>query len=102
MEERGMLRVIKAKVPLSEMFGYTTALRSMTEGRGSANMEFSHYDIVPPHVEKEIVQRNTRRIETCLVADQKTSCDLHCRSNSALFGNSFVSWFVRLYLLSRR
>jgi elongation factor G len=56
MEDRGDLRVIKAKVPLSEMFGYTTALRSMTEGRGSSSMEFSNYDIVPPNVEKTIVE----------------------------------------------
>ncbi|HZS43303.1 MAG TPA: elongation factor G [Candidatus Paceibacterota bacterium] len=56
MEDRSMLRVIKAKVPLSEMFGYVTSLRSMTEGRGSANMEFDHYEIVPPQVEKSIVE----------------------------------------------
>jgi len=47
---------VSAKVPLAEMFGYTTQLRSMTEGRGSAQMEFSHYDIVPPNVEKTIVE----------------------------------------------
>ncbi len=57
MEDRGMLKVIRAKVPLSEMFGFTTQLRSMTEGRGSANMEFSHYEVVPPNVEKEIVEK---------------------------------------------
>jgi elongation factor G len=56
MEDRGMNKVIKATVPLSEMFGYVTTLRSMSEGRGSANMEFSHYEIVPPHVEKTIVE----------------------------------------------
>jgi elongation factor G len=56
MEERGMLKVVRATVPLSEMFGFTTQLRSMTEGRGSANMEFSHYAIVPPNVEKTIVE----------------------------------------------
>lgn len=56
MEERGQgLRVIKAMVPLSEMFGYTTDIRSMTQGRGSMTMEFDHYDIVPPNVEKTIV-----------------------------------------------
>jgi elongation factor G len=51
------IKVINAKVPLSEMFGYTTQLRSMTEGRGNANMEFDHYDIVPPNVEKTIVEK---------------------------------------------
>ncbi len=56
MEERGMLRVIHAKVPLSEMFGYTTDIRSMTQGRGSVQMEFDHYEVVPPNVEKTIVE----------------------------------------------
>ncbi len=55
MEERGMNKVVKAKVPLSEMFGYVTSLRSMTEGRGSSTMEFSHYDIVPKNVADTIV-----------------------------------------------
>jgi elongation factor G len=50
MEERGLARAVKAKVPLSEMFGYTTALRSMTEGRASFTMEFDHYEVVPPNV----------------------------------------------------
>jgi len=56
MGERGMNKVIKSKVPLSEMFGYITTLRSMTEGRASVNMEFDHYDIVPPNVAKEIAE----------------------------------------------
>ncbi len=55
MEERGMLKVIRALVPLSEMFGYTTQLRSLSEGRGNATMEFDHYDIAPKNVEAEIV-----------------------------------------------
>jgi elongation factor G len=55
MEDRGMVKVIRAMVPLAEMFGYTTQLRSMSEGRGNANMEFDHYDIVPKNVEQEIV-----------------------------------------------
>ncbi len=56
MDEKGMLRVIHAKVPLSEMFGYTTDIRSMTQGRGSVMMEFDHYEVVPPNVEKTIVE----------------------------------------------
>jgi elongation factor G len=52
---KGQVLSIIAKVPLSEMFGYTTALRSMTSGQGSSQMEFDHYEVVPPHVEKEIV-----------------------------------------------
>ncbi len=55
MEERGLARAVKAKVPLSEMFGYTTQLRSMTEGRASFTMEFDHYEIVPPNVAAIIV-----------------------------------------------
>ena len=52
----GGIKLIRATVPLSEMFGYTNQLRSMTEGRGMAPMEFSHYAIVPPQVEKQIVE----------------------------------------------
>jgi elongation factor G len=56
MEERFGLKVIRAKVPLSEMFGYTTDIRSMTQGRGSVSMEFDHYEVVPPNVEKQIIE----------------------------------------------
>ncbi len=55
MEDRGMNKAIHAKVPLSEMFGYTTSLRSMTEGRGSMTMEFDHYEVVPQNVANEII-----------------------------------------------
>ncbi len=55
IDERGLARAIKAKVPLSEMFGYTTALRSMTEGRASFTMEFDHYEVVPPQVAMTII-----------------------------------------------
>ena len=56
MDERGMAKVINAKVPLSEMFGYTTALRSMTEGRAGFTMEFIRYDVVPQNVADEIIK----------------------------------------------
>ena len=56
MTERGQAKVLHAKVPLSEMFGYTTQLRSMTSGQGSATMEFDHYEVVPPNIEKEIAE----------------------------------------------
>ncbi|TSC70853.1 MAG: elongation factor G [Parcubacteria group bacterium Gr01-1014_49] len=55
MEERGMNKAVNAKVPLSEMFGFTTTLRSMTEGRGSMTMEFDHYDVVPNNIATEII-----------------------------------------------
>lgn len=50
MEEREKIRIINALVPLAELFGYSTQLRSMTQGRGSFNMEFHQYDIVPKNV----------------------------------------------------
>jgi elongation factor G len=56
MEDRGDLKVIRAMIPLSEMFGYVTSLRSMTEGRGSSTMEFDHYAIVPPNVATTIIE----------------------------------------------
>ncbi len=55
MDDRGMSKVVRAKVPLKEMFGYTTTLRSMTEGRGAMTMEFDHYDVVPQNVAQEII-----------------------------------------------
>ncbi|MEY4746988.1 MAG: fusA-3, elongation factor elongation factor [Candidatus Parcubacteria bacterium] len=55
MGERGQARVITAKVPLSEMFGFTTQLRSLTEGRGVPNLEFSHYAVVPRNVQEDII-----------------------------------------------
>ena len=55
MDDRGQIKVVHAKVPLSEMFGYTTTLRSMTEGRGNMNMEFDHYDVVPSQVANDII-----------------------------------------------
>lgn len=59
MEDRGDLKVVRAKVPLSEMFGYVTALRSMTEGRGSSTMEFDHYAVVPTNVAQTIIEART-------------------------------------------
>jgi len=54
ISDRANLKVIDAKVPLAEMFGYTTVLRSLTQGRGVPNMEFDHYDPVPPNIAQEI------------------------------------------------
>lgn len=56
MDDRAGNKVVRAKVPLSELFGYITTLRSMTEGRGSANIEFDHYAVVPPNVATSIVE----------------------------------------------
>jgi len=56
MSDRGSIKVIDAKVPLSEMFGYATKLRSITQGRGSSTMEFFAYEPVPKNLEQMIVE----------------------------------------------
>lgn len=56
MYERGMMKVVDAMVPLGEMFGYATKLRSMTEGRGTFTMEFDHYEEVPQNVMAQIIE----------------------------------------------
>lgn len=50
------LKVIEARVPLSEMFGYSTSLRSLTEGRGNYTMEFDHYEPVPANIAQQIIE----------------------------------------------
>jgi elongation factor G len=57
MDSRNNLQVIKAKVPLSEMFGYVTQLRSLTSGRATSTMEFSHYSPAPSGISEEVVAR---------------------------------------------
>ncbi len=57
--ERGTAKVVDAKIPLAEMFGYATDLRSMTQGRASYSMEPSHYDKVPKNVADEVIAART-------------------------------------------
>jgi len=57
MESKGSARVIKAKVPLSEQFGYVTVLRTLTSGRATSTMEFSHYAELPANIAMEIVEK---------------------------------------------
>jgi len=57
MEPRGGVQVITARVPLSEMFGYSTNLRSMTQGRGNYTMQFAAYEEVPRSVSEEIIAK---------------------------------------------
>ncbi|MRR11627.1 elongation factor G, partial [bacterium] len=57
MNPRKDAQVIKAKVPLSEMFGYSTTLRSMTQGRAIYSMEISHYDEAPKSVSEQIIEK---------------------------------------------
>ncbi|MFD2043180.1 elongation factor G [Ornithinibacillus salinisoli] len=58
MEARGPAQVVKAFVPLAEMFGYATALRSNTQGRGVYTMHFDHYEEVPKSISEEIIKKN--------------------------------------------
>lgn len=58
MEARGNAQVVRAMVPLSEMFGYATSLRSNTQGRGTFSMVFDHYEEVPKSVSEEIIKKN--------------------------------------------
>ncbi|MDA3954229.1 MAG: elongation factor G [Bacteroidales bacterium] len=63
MENKGGARVIKAKVPLAEKFGYVTVLRTISSGRATSSMEFSHYEIVPEGIAKEIVEKAKGKTE---------------------------------------
>jgi elongation factor G len=57
IDERAGSQVIKAKVPLSEMFGYVTSLRTITSGRASSTMEFDHYEEVPRSMAEEVIKK---------------------------------------------
>ncbi|WP_185855354.1 elongation factor G [Blattabacterium cuenoti] len=60
MNERNNIKIIQSFVPLSEMFGYVTVLRTLSSGRGTSTMEFSHYDIVPEMVTYDIVMNDKK------------------------------------------
>ena len=62
MELRGGARVIRIFVPLSEMFGYATVLRTLTQGRGVFSMEFHQYEKTPPSIQQEIIARIEGRL----------------------------------------
>jgi elongation factor G len=57
MEAKAGVRVIKAKVPLAEKFGYVTILRTLTSGRATSTMEFSHYEEVPPEIAQDVIEK---------------------------------------------
>jgi elongation factor G len=57
MEARGGTQIVRSRVPLSEMFGYATDLRSRTQGRATYSMHFERYEQAPPHVSEEVVAR---------------------------------------------
>jgi elongation factor G len=58
MDNRGGTQIVRAFVPLATMFGYVTDLRSMTQGRASSSMEFSHYAELPANLANELVQKS--------------------------------------------
>ena len=58
MSDRAGAKVVKALVPLSEMFGYVTALRTMSSGRATSTMEFSHYVETPSNVSEEVIAKS--------------------------------------------
>ena len=60
MDDRMGLKIVNAFVPLAEMFGYSTDLRSATQGRGTYTMEFDHYGEVPSNISKEIMEKRSR------------------------------------------
>jgi elongation factor G len=62
MDDRNGAKVLKADVPLSEMFGYVTQLRTITSGRASSSMEFSHYAEAPRNVSDEVVAKANGKI----------------------------------------
>jgi len=58
--ERSGATIVNAKIPLSEMFGYVTDLRTITSGRATSTMEFSHYDAVPKNIADEVISKNKK------------------------------------------
>ncbi len=58
MDDRAGSKVVKAKVPLSEMFGYVTQLRTITSGRATSSMEFSHYTEAPKNISEEVIAKS--------------------------------------------
>ena len=60
MDERGGMKIVKGMVPLSEMFGYSNTLRSLTQGRASFSMHFEHYEAVPFSIAEEVVEKRRK------------------------------------------
>ena len=63
MDDRAGSKVVKAKVPLSEMFGYVTDLRTMSSGRATSTMEFSHFDACPRNIADEVIAKANGKVE---------------------------------------
>ncbi len=63
MDAKGTARVVKAKVPLSEMFGYVTVLRTISSGRATSSMEFSHFEEVSKNLAADIIEKSSGRVK---------------------------------------
>ena len=63
MDDRNGAKVVKAKVPLSEMFGYVTALRTLSSGRATSSMEFSHFSDAPKNIAEEVIAKAKGKVE---------------------------------------
>jgi elongation factor G len=63
MDDRNGSKVLKADVPLSGMFGYVTQLRTITSGRASSSMEFSHYSEAPRNVAEDVVAKANGKVK---------------------------------------
>ena len=62
MDDRAGAKVLKADVPLSEMFGYVTQLRTITSGRATSSMEFSHYAAAPKNVAEDVISKANGKV----------------------------------------
>ena len=71
MDSKNNARIVKAKVPLAEQFGYVTVLRTLTSGRATSSMEFSHYEEVPAAIAKEIIEKQGRMFRFTRRADDE-------------------------------
>ena len=58
MDSKSNARIVKAEVPLSEQFGYVTVLRTISSGRATSSMEFSHYAELPANLAKEVIEKS--------------------------------------------
>ena len=63
MDDRAGAKVVKANVPLSEMFGYVTTLRTLSSGRATSSMEFSHFDTAPKNIAEEVIKKAKGTVE---------------------------------------
>lgn len=61
-DKPGGMKVVKASVPLSEMFNYVSTLRGMTKGRANYTMQLEKYEVCPKHIQESIVQNNASKL----------------------------------------